>query len=293
VARTLVPLRRPAILILRAPRSRSLPVDANVRARARRLAHLATLLPYLWEYKVGCRGRGLHRPAKVANVGVPLLLKRIVDAIDPRMRSFLPLLLLVGYGFCACRRRCSPSSAISVAKVLSAPCADGIRCSAPACASLRFHSRADRRPTRTSSAPARHLHADRFCCFSILPTLVEIALVRASDLSLRLDVDRDHRRPRSRLSFFTVMIPSAHEFPPGDELSSTARRQRRDRRLLNYGRSSTSARAWGERYDQSCTLEKGGGEEPDVASALNSAGSITPSPYTDHVARDGGVVNGR
>src|SRR5690242_16267246 len=61
---------------------------------------IRTLLPYLWEFK----GRvavalALLIMAKVANVGVPLILKEIIDALDrPRALIALPLLLLVGYG---------------------------------------------------------------------------------------------------------------------------------------------------------------------------------------------------
>ncbi len=59
-----------------------------------------TLLPYLWEF----RGRVLLALAflilaKLANVGVPLVLKEVVDALDrPQALLALPILLLVGYG---------------------------------------------------------------------------------------------------------------------------------------------------------------------------------------------------
>ena len=59
-----------------------------------------TLLPYLWEY----RGRvalalAFLVMAKLANVGVPLVLKEVVDALDqPQALLALPILLLVGYG---------------------------------------------------------------------------------------------------------------------------------------------------------------------------------------------------
>ena len=58
------------------------------------------LLPYLWEYK----GRvmlalGFLITAKLANVSVPLVLKDIVDALDPRTAVLiLPLALLAAYG---------------------------------------------------------------------------------------------------------------------------------------------------------------------------------------------------
>ncbi|MGH8800017.1 MAG: metal ABC transporter permease, partial [Casimicrobiaceae bacterium] len=61
-----------------------------------------TLLPYLLAYK----GRvllalGCLIAAKLANVGVPLLLKEIVDrltAVAPGQALLLPLALLVAYG---------------------------------------------------------------------------------------------------------------------------------------------------------------------------------------------------
>jgi len=62
---------------------------------------IRSLLPYLWEF----RGRVLLAMtclvlAKVANVGVPLLLKEIVDALDAGRQTVLvlPLILLLGYG---------------------------------------------------------------------------------------------------------------------------------------------------------------------------------------------------
>ncbi len=61
---------------------------------------IARVLPYLWEY----RGRVLLALmflviAKLANVGVPLVLKEIVDALDPRQAALLlPLALLIAYG---------------------------------------------------------------------------------------------------------------------------------------------------------------------------------------------------
>ncbi|MBV2092544.1 MAG: metal ABC transporter permease, partial [Candidatus Thiodiazotropha sp. (ex Ctena orbiculata)] len=59
------------------------------------------MLPFLWEY----RGRALFALsclvfAKVANVGIPLVLKEIVDSLEkaPHTVLVLPLFLLIGYG---------------------------------------------------------------------------------------------------------------------------------------------------------------------------------------------------
>jgi ATP-binding cassette subfamily B protein len=63
--------------------------------------NLHSMLPFLWEY----RGRALFALAcliasKVANVGVPLILKGIVDALQgkPQQVLVLPVILLLGYG---------------------------------------------------------------------------------------------------------------------------------------------------------------------------------------------------
>ena len=58
------------------------------------------LLPYLWAYRwrVGA-ALGCLVVAKVANVGVPLLLKQIVDRLDRESALMaVPLALLVAYG---------------------------------------------------------------------------------------------------------------------------------------------------------------------------------------------------
>ena len=64
------------------------------------LANLRRIVPFLWEYK----GRVLIALsflvlAKVATVGVPLVLKQIVDALDSRsLQLVLPVSLLLAYG---------------------------------------------------------------------------------------------------------------------------------------------------------------------------------------------------
>ena len=64
------------------------------------LANLRRIVPFLWEYK----GRVIIALsflilAKVAMVGMPLVLKQIVDALDPRsLQLVLPVTLLLAYG---------------------------------------------------------------------------------------------------------------------------------------------------------------------------------------------------
>jgi ATP-binding cassette subfamily B protein len=61
---------------------------------------VATLLPYLWEY----RGRVIAAAAclvaaKLANVGVPLVMKEVVDGLDPSLQVVaVPVALLAIYG---------------------------------------------------------------------------------------------------------------------------------------------------------------------------------------------------
>jgi ATP-binding cassette subfamily B protein len=61
---------------------------------------LARLAPYLWEFKWRVLvALALLVTAKLANVGVPLVLKEIVDALDPQTAILaVPFALLAGYG---------------------------------------------------------------------------------------------------------------------------------------------------------------------------------------------------
>lgn len=61
---------------------------------------LGTLLPFLWEYRARVvLALALLALAKLANVGVPLVLKEIVDALDkPQTLLVLPLFFVVVYG---------------------------------------------------------------------------------------------------------------------------------------------------------------------------------------------------
>jgi ATP-binding cassette, subfamily B, heavy metal transporter len=144
------------------------------------------LLPYLWEY----RGRVLLALtclvcAKLANVGVPLLLKQIVDGLDqPKQLLAVPVVLLIGYGL------------LRLASTLFADLRDVIfakvtqhtirRVALQAFRhlhglSIRFHlerqtggvSRDIERGTRGISTLMN------FMLFSILPTLFEVTLVCA------------------------------------------------------------------------------------------------------------------
>ncbi|MGE0873703.1 MAG: ABC transporter ATP-binding protein/permease [Burkholderiales bacterium] len=61
---------------------------------------LGLLAPYLWEYRWRVAfALGLLAGAKLANVGVPLVMKEVVDGLDPRYAvAAVPVALLVVYG---------------------------------------------------------------------------------------------------------------------------------------------------------------------------------------------------
>ena len=147
---------------------------------------IGTLLPYLWAYK----GRVLAAiaaliAAKVANVGVPVLLKQIVDRLDPATAMLaVPLALLVAYGalrlsttfftelreylFAKVTQRAVRRIALEVFGHLHA-------------LSLRFHlARQTGGLTRDVERGQRGISTlISFTLFSILPTAVEIGLVSA------------------------------------------------------------------------------------------------------------------
>jgi len=85
------------------PHNPALPATAHQAAAAPRRREwrvVPMVLPYLWEYRwrVGI-ALILLVAAKLANVGVPLVLKEVVDSLDPtRAVLVVPLALLAAYG---------------------------------------------------------------------------------------------------------------------------------------------------------------------------------------------------
>ena len=164
-----------------------LPADRGVGRTARGdWATTRLILPYLWEH----RGRVVAAlaclvAAKLANVGVPLVMKEIVDGLD-RDAALLavPLLLLVAYGalrlsttiftelreflFAKVTQRAVRKVALQVFRHLHA-------------LSMRFHlARQTGGLTRDVERGQRGIATlIQYALFSILPTLVEIALVCA------------------------------------------------------------------------------------------------------------------
>src|SRR5580765_3069687 len=147
---------------------------------------IGTLLPYLWAYK----GRVIVAlvalvAAKLANVGVPLLMKEIVDSLDPRPpRLAVPLALFAAYGLL----RLWPTASTELREFLFAKVTQrAVRTIALEvfrhlhALSLRFHlARQTGGLTRDVERGQRGISTlISFTLFSILPTLVEIGLVAA------------------------------------------------------------------------------------------------------------------
>ncbi|HEX4885828.1 MAG TPA: ABC transporter ATP-binding protein/permease [Casimicrobiaceae bacterium] len=172
---------------MRGHRSSSLPLPADrgvPRTRGGDWTTARQILPYLWEYK----GRVTAAlaclvAAKLANVGVPLVMKGIVDDLgrDAALLA-VPLALLVAYGllrlsttlftelreflFAKVTQRAVRKIALRVFRHLHA-------------LSMRFHlARQTGGLTRDVERGQRGISTlVQFALFSILPTLVEIALV--------------------------------------------------------------------------------------------------------------------
>ena len=162
-----------------------LPADPSVpRTPSGDWATIRQLLPYLWEYK----GRVLAAiaclvAAKLANVGVPLVMKEVVDSLDREAALLaVPFVLLATYGilrvsttlftelreflFAKVTQRAVRNIALKVFRHLHA-------------LSLRFHlARQTGGLTRDVERGQRGISTlIQYALFSILPTAVEIALV--------------------------------------------------------------------------------------------------------------------
>ncbi len=160
---------------------------ANTRTRSE-WGVLKTLVPYLWDFKWRVMlALAFLVAAKFGNVGVPLVLKRIVDALsikpsDPAAVLVLPVSLLVAYGllrlatttftelremvFAKVTQRAVRNVALKVFGHLHA-------------LSLRFHlERQTGGMTRDIERGSRGISSlVSYTLYSILPTLVELSLV--------------------------------------------------------------------------------------------------------------------
>ena len=149
---------------------------------------LAKLLPYLWRYRwrVGI-ALGFLVLAKVANVGVPLLLKQLVDALafkpgDPAAILVVPIGLVVAYG----ALRLTTSLFTELRELIFSKATEGTARSISLqvfrhlhALSLRFHlERQTGGMTRDIERGTRAVHSlISYSLYSIVPTLIEVTMV--------------------------------------------------------------------------------------------------------------------
>ena len=176
---------RPASLTIPAPAT---PAEAHEARPKSDWRTLRKLVPYVWAWK----GRVLVAlaclvAAKLANVGVPLVLKQLVDALalkpgDPRSVLVVPVAILVGYGLL----RVSITLFTELREFLFYPVAARIarRVSLEAfehllALSLRFHlERQTGGVSRDIERGSRSIQSLlNYTIYNILPTLVEIGMV--------------------------------------------------------------------------------------------------------------------
>jgi ATP-binding cassette, subfamily B, heavy metal transporter len=151
-------------------------------------ATLRRLFPYLWRYRWRVLvALGLMVGAKVANVGVPLLLKALVDGLslpkdDVRVALVVPVGLLLAYG----GLRLSTSLFSELRELVFAKATEGTARSLSLSVfrhlhalSLRFHlERQTGGMTRDIERGTRAVHSlISYSLYSIIPTLIEMVLV--------------------------------------------------------------------------------------------------------------------
>jgi ATP-binding cassette subfamily B protein len=253
-------------------------------------ATLKTLLPYLWEWKwrvifaMACLVM-----AKMANVGIPMVLKEIVDSLTVSAQSantilVLPIALLVAYGllrlsttaftelreffFARVTQRAVRNIALKVFRHLHA-------------LSLRFHlNRQTGGVTRDIERGTRGISTlISYTLFSILPTLVEISLVLGY-LSLQYDLWFSVITITALLIYivFTVLVTEwrTHFRRTMNDLDSKANVRAIDS-LLNYetvkyfGNEEYEAR----RYDEGLQrFERAAVQSQNSLSLLNTGQSL-------------------
>ena len=159
---------------------------------------LARLLPYLWAYKWRVAvALGFMVAAKLANVGVPVVLKELVDAMTPGLQQpalvlVVPVALLVGYGLL----RFAVSLFTELRELVFAEATQGAsrRIALQTFEhlhglSLRFHlDRQTGGMTRDIERGVRGLESlISYSLYSVVPTLIEMALV-LTILSVKFDL---------------------------------------------------------------------------------------------------------
>ncbi len=161
-------------------------------------ATLQRLFPYLWHYKWRVMAAlSFMVGAKLANVGVPVLLKNLVDSMNPATREAAALLvvpvgLLLAYGLL----RLSTSLFTELRELVFSKATEGAarRISLEVfnhlhALSLRFHlERQTGGMTRDIERGTRAVHSlISYSLYSIVPTLIEVTLVLTL-LAVKFDV---------------------------------------------------------------------------------------------------------
>ena len=177
--------------------SPALPANTPPRAAASDWMTLRKLFPYLWEYKWRVMAAlSFMVGAKLANVGVPLLLKELIDAMSPQptgaqLALVVPLALLVGYGLL----RLSVSGFTELRELVFAAATQGAARKIALQTfehlhnlSLRFHlERQTGGMSRDIERGVRGIESlITYSLYSIVPTLIEVVLV-LSILGVKFD----------------------------------------------------------------------------------------------------------
>ena len=174
------------------------PLDAKGKPESRDGETLKRLLPYLWTYKWRVLiALLLMVAAKVANVGVPVLLKHVVDALDIRSGSaqallVVPVGLLLAYG----GLRLLTSAFGELRELVFAKATQGAARSIALQTfehlhgmSLRFHlERQTGGMTRDIERGVKGVESlISFSLYSIIPTIIELVLVLGI-LAIKFDI---------------------------------------------------------------------------------------------------------
>ena len=177
--------------------SPALPANTSPRVAASDWVTLRKLFPYLWEYKWRVMAAlSFMVGAKLANVGVPLLLKELIDAMSPQptgaqIALVVPLALLVGYGLL----RLSVSGFTELRELVFAAATQGAARKIALQTfehlhnlSLRFHlERQTGGMSRDIERGVRGIESlITYSLYSIVPTLIEVVLV-LSILGVKFD----------------------------------------------------------------------------------------------------------
>jgi len=158
---------------------------------------LARLFPYLWEYKWRVMAAlSFMVGAKLANVGVPILLKNLIDSMTPQPTGVqvllvVPVALLIGYGLL----RLSVSAFTELRELIFAKATQGAARTIALQTfqhlhelSLRFHlERQTGGMSRDIERGVRGIESlIAYSLYSIVPTLIEVLLV-LSILGIQFD----------------------------------------------------------------------------------------------------------